>query len=79
MKDPFTQIVNSVMTITLILLVGFFAISAVTHKDEVNEIQTVCIAEYTDTEERIFTISADLDTIGFTIDSIIAKLDSLER
>lgn len=78
MKSPFTQIVNSVMTISFIVLVGFFALSTVIQKDELDEVQTVCIAEYTDTEERIFTISSDLDTIGFTIDSIIAKLDSLE-
>jgi len=66
------------MTISFIVLVGFFALSTVIQKDELDEVQTVCIAEYTDTEERIFTISSDLDTIGFTIDSIIAKLDSLE-
>lgn len=78
MKDPFTQIVQSVAVGAIILLVGFFALSTVIQKDELNEVQTVCIAEYTDTEERIFAIAADLDTIGFTLDAMIAKLDSLE-
>ena len=70
---------KQLLTFTIIGLVGFFSIYAVTKNNNKVKAQTdSCVVwELDSTEYRIFQVAADLDTIGQRIDSIEAKLDSL--
>lgn len=80
MKLSAPKILNDVLVMAFIFLVGMFAVSAFVKQPKEFEAQeAICTVQLTDTEVRIFQVAADLDTIGFRIDSIMAKLDSLEE
>ena len=67
---------KSILTFTIITAIGFFAIRQFIPAEE-PVTQTTCTIELDTTEQRIFQVSADIDTIGQIIDSMEAKLDSL--
>lgn len=68
---------KSILTFTIITVIGFFAIKQFMPAEEPVTQTAACTIELDTTEQRIFQVAADIDTIGKALDSIEAKLDSL--